>query len=533
MLSEEQVKKLPERLVKRLETINILCLEKIGQRIKEIGAMSPSDVHRLTAMIGFGADVREITQELANVTAKNTEEIYEIYDLVAKDNYAFAKTYYETAGKAYIAYESNKHLQKYVKAQADITAKEYVQLSQHTAFMVIGKDGKKRPTSLSDTYTKVIDMAVEKVALGVSDYQSEMRGALKALADSGLRTKYTPLKGRAGKTVDYATGYSRRLDTAVRQNVLWGVKQLNQGMQEQTGQEFGADGWEIDYHSNPRPSHAAMGGRQYAAGKARTVNGVYYPSFSTVEDLMQDYGCLHFKWAIILGVSEPNYSPEELKKLKELDKATIEFEGEEYTRYELSQIQRKLETAARHAKDRQIIAKAAGDDELRRREQERINLITSKYAKVSKAAGLPTKAERMRVSGYHRVKTLEELDPNLTFIKNQVKIKAESGLPKKLKGLPDEKIKATADVNLPKINGVVPKGADATNVTVMAGSGTSTAIRDVKRLYAQYPKAGKPENWQKKTSDVFTDNYKYVVHWYENNGFVPEGEIKTKGVKKL
>lgn len=424
MLSEEQVKKLPERLVKRLETINILCLEKIGQRIKEIGAMSPSDVHRLTAMIDFGADVREITQELANVTAKNTEEIYEIYDLVAKDNYAFAKTYYETAGKAYIAYESNKHLQKYVKAQADITAKEYVQLSQHTAFMVFGKDGKKRPTSLSDTYTKVIDMAVEKVALGVSDYQSEMRGALKALADSGLRTKYTPLKGRAGKTVDYATGYSRRLDTAVRQNVLWGVKQLNQGMQEQTGQEFGADGWEIDYHSNPRPSHAEMGGRQYSAGKARTVNGVYYPSFSTVEDLMQDYGCLHFKWAIILGVSEPNYSPEELKKLKELDKAKIEFEGEEYTRYELSQIQRKLETAARHAKDRQIIAKAAGDDELRRREQERINLITSKYTKVSKAAGLPTKAERMSVSGYHRVKsTSEVINDALTTGKNNANIK--------------------------------------------------------------------------------------------------------------
>lgn len=124
---------------------------------------------------------------------------------------------------------------------------------------------------------------------------------------------------------------------------------------------------------------------------------------------MRDYGCLHFKWAIILGVSEPNYSPEELKKLKELDKATIEFEGEEYTRYELSQIQRKLETAARHAKDRQIIAKAAGDDELRRREQERINLITSKYTKVSKAAGLPTKAERMSVSGYHRVKEVREL----------------------------------------------------------------------------------------------------------------------------
>ncbi|MEG2148703.1 MAG: hypothetical protein RRY24_04685, partial [Clostridiales bacterium] len=34
---------------------------------------------------------------------------------------------------------------------------------------------------------------------------------------------------------------------------------------------------------------------------------------------------------------------------------------------------------------------------------------TSKYAKFSKAAGLPTKAERMRISKYHRVKTLDEL----------------------------------------------------------------------------------------------------------------------------
>jgi hypothetical protein len=105
-----------------------------------------------------------------------------------------------------------------------------------------------------------------------------------------------------------------------------------------------------------------------------------------------------------LGISEPNHSAEELEKLKADDEKKIEFEGEEYTKYELSQIQRKLETAARHAKDRQIIAKAAGDDELRRQEQAKINLITSKYAKLSKAAGLPTRAERMSVSKYRRVK---------------------------------------------------------------------------------------------------------------------------------
>ncbi|MEG0998869.1 MAG: phage minor capsid protein [Clostridiales bacterium] len=138
------------------------------------------------------------------------------------------------------------------------------------------------------------------------------------------------------------------------------------------------------------------------------INGRHYKSFSEVEGLLSEYGCLHLKFPIILGVSEPTYTDKQLDKFEAADKKTFEFEGKHYTTYKASQVQRKLETSARHAKDRQIIAKAAGDDTLRRQEQERINLITSKYAKFSKAAGLPTKAERMSVSKYHRVKTQHE-----------------------------------------------------------------------------------------------------------------------------
>ncbi|MDO4563031.1 MAG: hypothetical protein Q4C12_04280 [Clostridia bacterium] len=87
----------------------------------------------------------------------------------------------------------------------------------------------------------------------------------------------------------------------------------------------------------------------------------------------------------------------------------FEFEGKEYTQYEASQMQRKLESAARNAKDRQSIAAAAGDDVLRRKEQERINQIAAKYNEFSRAAGLPTKTERMSAAKYHRVKTTDEL----------------------------------------------------------------------------------------------------------------------------
>lgn len=105
---------------------------------------------------------------------------------------------------------------------------------------------------------------------------------------------------------------------------------------------------------------------------------------------------------------------------------------------------KQLETAARHAKDRQIIAKASGDDVLRRLEQERINAITHKYKQLSNASGLPTKMERMSVSKYHRVKTnVEKYTSKLknTTTSNGIKITEVS------KHLPQRAYERKADMN--------------------------------------------------------------------------------------
>ncbi|MEG1084676.1 MAG: phage minor capsid protein, partial [Hydrogenoanaerobacterium sp.] len=333
MLNEEQLKELPEPIIKRLEALNTKYLTKIGQHINDIGQMSPTDIHRLVRMKDFGADVDEITKELERITAKNAEEIHSIYHLIAEENSKFAEKF---MGSAYIPYAENAALQAYVTAAAAQTVQTYVQMSKHTAFYVFSKGGRKVPTSLGETYTRVIDQAITAITTGTSDYYTEMRGVMKDLADSGIRTKYKPLKGTAGKTADYATGYSRRLDTAIRQNILWGVKELNQGISEQLGKEFGADGWEIDYHAHPRPTHEGMGGKQYAIGKAQVINGRHYKSFSEVEGLLSEYGCLHLKFPIILGVSEPTYTDKQLDKFEAADKKTFEFEGKHYTKYKAS-----------------------------------------------------------------------------------------------------------------------------------------------------------------------------------------------------
>ena len=408
MLNEHQINFLPERIAQRIDDINSEYLENIGSIINKIGELRPKDVHQLQRMYNYGADMEKVIAKLSSVSGKNAQEIYDIFNIVAKENYDYAEPFYKAQGMKFIPYEDNESLQRYVNSLAKQTVDEYINITQHTAFAVFSKDGKsiaplfeanknKLATSLSDTYTKIVDYAVTKVQLGEESYTKAMRDVIKAMASSGI------------KTVDYAIGYSRNLESAVRQNILWGVKQCNQNTADMIGEEFGADGYEIDYHSNPRPSHAEMGGRQYAKGPARTVKGVYYPSFEKeAEPLLNEYGCLHFKFSILLGISVPAYSKKQLAEYKARDKQTFEFEGHKYTAYEGKQLQGRIESAIKYQKDLANTAKKYGDDDLRREAQYNINVLTNKYAKLSEVSGLPTRMERLQVAGFKPVKAVDK-----------------------------------------------------------------------------------------------------------------------------
>lgn len=405
MLTERQLELLPERIIERLKKVNTQFLEIIGKRIKEIGTLTETDAHRIRMQIDLEADITEIQLALAAISEKNLSDIQEIFDIVAEDNYKFAEA---IAGGTSAAAAAN--LNDYVETLKKQAMEDYGNFSHNTAFMKFNKKGQKVTTDLHQFYSEVIDDAIIAVTSGQSDFYSQMRSVLRNVADSGIRTKYTPLKGAAGKAADYATGYSRRLDTAVRQNLLWGCNQVYKNRNRQFWEEREYTGAEVLYHPHPRPTHEKMGGVQYTFKEhGEVINGVYYPPFSEAEELLDDYNCHHDVKGIYVGVTVPNHSPEELAKLKAKDKETIEFEGREYTGYEFTQLQRKIETSIRHAKDRQILAAAAGDDDLRRKEQERINLLTRKYKKVCDVSGLPSKKERMSVAGYHKVKTKDEL----------------------------------------------------------------------------------------------------------------------------
>lgn len=79
------------------------------------------------------------------------------------------------------------------------------------------------------------------------------------------------------------------------------------------------------------------------------------------------------------------------------------------SRYEWTQEQRRIETAIRYQKDIAVAARASGDMVARRECAAMIRELDKYYQKISAAAGLSERRDKMRVTGFSAVKPADEL----------------------------------------------------------------------------------------------------------------------------
>ena len=78
--SEEALEKLSERLVNRIEKLNLFMINKLGNQIVDIGTVMPSQVAEVLQSVKYGNDIDEIMKKIAEITDKNVEDIYEIFE---------------------------------------------------------------------------------------------------------------------------------------------------------------------------------------------------------------------------------------------------------------------------------------------------------------------------------------------------------------------------------------------------------------------------------------------------------------------
>ena len=363
-LTPQELTDIAYTISNRFELVTTKYITLMAKQIRQIGQLSASNLHRLEQFAIMGQNIDEINQELSKQTKLALNEIYELYDKSGFEEYGDVAYLYQARGIKQVPFSKNITIQNYIQSIKQLTARTFLNMSN--------------TTSIQDNYRELVDTAITSVTMGVQDYNSAIRDILKQKANEGMRVKY-------------ASGHTRRLDSASRMNILEGVRQVNAGVRKESASQYGADGIEIDAHSLCADDHLPYQGRQYSIARYEAINN----------DLKRKIGtcnCHHGISYIILGVSPKGYTQKDLQQMKDYSHESITIGNKDVTRYEASQIMRQLETKMRYKKDEIIALNKAGIDF--KKEKSELTAIQKQYRYVAEQAQLKKRYDRAYVPGY-------------------------------------------------------------------------------------------------------------------------------------
>ena len=409
--------KLEEELVKifeeRYREYNNQVLIELGNTIKKIGDLIPKDAYRLGQQLKYDTNIKRLVNKLSEITKMSQKDVYKVLEKVAKENLGFAETYYKAKELDVPIYQENKALQNIVKSVYKITDKSLKNIAKSSCIALLDRKGKVVYLSIEKAYKEVIDRSIVAISQGKDTYYQMMKETLEQLAGSGVRTISYNNVGKTffGRTVKKA--YSQRIDTAIRRNILDGIRQVSNESQVLFGEEFGSDGVEISVHEIPAPDHEKAQGRQFSSteykklqeeGLAKSYDNLKIDirsksgSFRPISTL----NCYHYVFSVVLGISQPIYSNEKLQKIIDNKNKTVNFDGKTFNKYEATQFQRRIETEIRKNKDGYVLSVASNDKELSTKYRQRVNKLTKKYNQLSAISGLPNRLqERTYVPNYN------------------------------------------------------------------------------------------------------------------------------------
>lgn len=228
-------------------------------------------------------------------------------------------------------------------------------------------------------YQKELDLAVLKVSTGVFSYDQAVMDCVKRLAQSGLRT------------IDYASGRTYQLDTAARMAVRTGMSQLAGRIMEENLKSTGQDLVITSQHMSARPDHAPWQNKVFSySGKSKKYPDFFKETgYGTVTGL-KGANCMHDFFPFWEGTSV--IPPD----VVEPEPRTIN--GKEYTYYECTQQQRKMERDIRALKREVNALEALGEST--EEVQAKLKQKMAEYKDFSWKAGMKPKMNRLRIEGH-------------------------------------------------------------------------------------------------------------------------------------
>lgn len=157
--------------------------------------------------------------------------------------------------------------------------------------------------------------------------------------------------------------------------------------------ELGCDLMEITAHAGARPSHQVWQGRVYSKEELESVCGL-----GTVTGLC-GANCYHSYSPFTPGITPRTYTDEQLDKMNAEENKPVEYNGKNYTKYEATQRQCRLETTMRAQRQKiKLLEEGGAEEQALINARARYVKTSDEYANFSKSVGLSQQWDRVTVS---------------------------------------------------------------------------------------------------------------------------------------
>lgn len=320
MLTPEDFEKIAKQAEKIYSELELEIIQEIAERIANVGYANTVVLNDILIAQEMGLVYQDIITLVAKYNETSVSQIQNIFDTAGAQTLKFDDKVYKEAGLSPLPLKQSPSMIQLLSATALKTHNNLSNLVMTTA-----------NTSQTEFYN-AMNKAYMEVSAGVKSYSQSILDTVKELSDKGAY-------------ITYPSGQHRSIESAVRMNILTSVNQTCGKLQEIRADEMGWDLMEITAHSGARPEHAEWQGKIVSRSGRKGYLSLDDIGYGEVTGF-KGVNCRH-DWYPYYEGSTRTYSNQELQEFKN-EKVT--YQEKQISKYEASQIQRRMERTIRQDK---------------------------------------------------------------------------------------------------------------------------------------------------------------------------------------
>ena len=374
----------------RYRNLELSIMQDVVRRIQRAQDVTSTAQWQIQRLMILGSSMDDLQQLIRDAIGDNEDEVRRLYERIIQEAEDQARPLCQEMGRPFIPYAENRELQQITEALIQQSNTDLFNITQSMGFMVDAGDGHLAFSPMAAVYNEYLDDAITGMASGAYDYQTLVRRMTIQMTNSGVRSSHRFGDTGTNYGVDYPSSWHNRIDVAARRALLTGFGQLSGIVTDMNAQALGTQLFEVSWHPGARPEHMEWQGKVYTKQQLYDICGL------GTGGGLQGWNCRHDYNPFIQGVSERQWSDEWLADMNRQEMRPRSYQGKEYTLYQATQRQRRIETSLRAYRERvQIYRTAGAERETIIDAQCQYQYWLNEYRRFSSAMGLQTQTERI------------------------------------------------------------------------------------------------------------------------------------------